>query len=161
MNANEQTVISTARANGMPERLAELMLAQAKHESANFTSAVFKDCNNAFGYSSIAGGPSCPGHSFYKSYYNLADSTKEICNWIKRRQAEGKFPKDLNTIQTPEQYAALLKGAAYYEDAQSNYAAGLKRWFITNLFPISSGLILLILAALAYIIHTGNERYLR
>lgn len=157
MTAEEQIVLDTAIRNGMPSRLAGLILAQAKHESANFTSGVYRDCNNAFGYSAYAGQGSCQGHSFYKAYSSLADSVKEITAWIKRRQAEGKFPANLNEIQTPEQYAALLKQSNYYEDSVTNYSNGLKNWFVANLLPVSTGLIGLILVVAMLILNNSNK----
>lgn len=155
MTAEEQIIIDTARGQGMPQRLSELILAQAKHESGNFTSPVYKDCRNAFGYSAYAGQNSCPGHSFYKLYPNLQESVKELTGWIKRRQAEGKFPANLETITTPEQYAALLKQSNYYEDSVTNYSNGLKNWFVA--LPVSTGLIGLILVVAVLVLNNSNK----
>jgi uncharacterized FlgJ-related protein len=140
--------------NGMPVNLAFLIVAQAKHETANFTSNVFKSCNNAFGYKyvgqALATG-SCnaarDGGVFAK-YASIKDSTTEICLWIKRRQKEGKFPKDLTTIKTAEQYATLLKQSTYYMEPISEYAGGILRWLkdkiiVTNALGFVVGLAIL------------------
>lgn len=116
---------------GIPETLANFIVGQARHETGNFTSNVFKDCKNLFGYSAVPGAKKCTGHSFYKAYNNTDESVIELVGWIKRRQNEGKFPKNLNEIKTPEQYANLLKSANYYEDSAINYGNGIKR-FMTN-----------------------------
>ena len=134
--------------------------AQAKHESANFTSAVFRDCSNAFGYSATSSNVSCPGHSFYKAYNNLSESVNELCQWIKRRQREGKFPSNLNEIQTPEQYALLLKNSGYYEDSFNNYANGLQRWFV-KILPYGTAIIGILLIVFVLIINKGNKTLLK
>lgn len=127
MNQNEKIILRVCQSNKIPIRLANLILAQAKHETGNFTSAVFKDCSNGFGYSAINQNVACPDHSFYKRYNNLAESTQEVINWLKRRQNEGKFPAFKDLVD-PDQYAGLLKSSGYYTDLVSNYANGLARF---------------------------------
>lgn len=122
--------------DGLPSSLAELLVDQSAHETNGWTSNFFQNGNAAFGYS-------CDSNSAWQSgcstsnadngvkvgYYNsIEDSTQEIVDWIYRRVKEGKFPSDLSTITTADQYATLLKKAGYYGDSQSNYASGLKRW---------------------------------
>jgi hypothetical protein len=140
---NDERVYTACISQGIPRALALLITAQSKHESANYTSSVFLDCNNSFGYKAVYGAPSCSGHSDYKYYPNIEASAIEVCGWLKRRVADGSFPP-LNTISDPDNYAALLKNAGYYGDTVSNYAAGIKRWFTTNLTAISTGTILII-----------------
>lgn len=121
-----------AIADGMPVRLSELIAAQAAHETANFTSKVFVQNNNAFGYKYVkgaiwqdgAGRTSTEGDPYAK-YASLANSVHELTAWIGRRVKEGKFPPDLNTITTPLGYASLLKSCGYYGDTAQNYTAGL------------------------------------
>lgn len=161
MTENEQIVLNTARSQGMPAYLSNLILAQAKHESNNFTSAVYQDCNNAFGYSAPGGVNYCKGHSFYRAYNNLQESVIELTNWIKRRQKENKFPQDLNTITSPDQYAQLLKSSGYYEDSTINYTNGLKRWFVNNILPVSTSLIFIALVVGVLILNQGNKHLLR
>jgi len=124
---------------GVPPVLADLIVAQAKHETGNFSSRAFLQDNNAFGYSYVAGaywqiGPGIIADNGQPvaRYASIEDSTAEIVDWIYRRIAEGKFPANLNDITTPDQYARLLKGAGYYGDTVSNYLEGLRRWFVLN-----------------------------
>lgn len=121
---------------GLPPTLASLLIAQAQHETGNFTSNIFRNYNNAFGYSFVPGaryqvgaGSIADNGQPVAAYRNIEDSTKEVVDWIYRRVAEGVFPKDLNTIVSPEQYAALLKKAGYYQDSVANYTAGIKAFF--------------------------------
>lgn len=134
----EITIFHTALNAGIPEDLAHLILAQAKHETANFTSKVFKKNKNAFGYKYVKGakwqmlqsGRTSPEGNQYAQYINLESSTLEITSWIYRRLKEKKFP-DLETIKTPEQYAISLRKTNYYTDSITNYTRGLRK-FLTK-----------------------------
>jgi uncharacterized FlgJ-related protein len=121
---------------GLPPVLSSLLVAQAAHETGNFTSNFFTKYNNAFGYSFVPGGYYQSGSGTIAdngqpiaAYRSIEDSTKEVIDWIYRRVKENKFPADLYTITDPLQYATLLKNAGYYVDTLTNYAAGLKRFF--------------------------------
>jgi hypothetical protein len=139
-----QIIYNAAIADGMPSLLASFIVAQSKHETNDYTSAIFKDCNNAFGYKSVRS--SCLVHPGYQDYISVVDSAHEITGWIKRRLNQGDFPA-LNTITTPEQYAALLKENGYYEDNLANYTAGLLRWFDSNTVGVAGlGLVFVALA---------------
>lgn len=121
-------IFQTALGDGMPAPLANLIAAQAAHETANFTSPVFLDCNNAFGYNAVRS--FCVGHSIYQNYPTVQDSVHELTGWIKRRLQAGSFPP-LGTITTPGQYAQLLKDNGYFSDSVANYANGIAA-YLTN-----------------------------
>jgi len=131
-----------ANPGGLPENLAVLLVAQAKHETGDFTSNGFRIGNNAFGYSYVKGGVwqlPTPGRIAdngqpLAQYRDVENSTKEVVDWIYRRVGEGKFPKDLRTITTPEKYALLLKQSGYYGDTYANYSRGLTA-FLKDLVP--------------------------
>jgi len=145
---------------GLPPVLSSLLAAQAAHESGNFTSNFFIKYNNAFGYSyspnsiyQIGSGTLADNNAPIAVYKGIEDSTREIVDWIYRRVKEGKFPKDLSTIQTPAQYAALLKSAGYYTDTVSNYTNGLEKFFVRVLQEIKkpeSGIFILFVAVVAF-----------
>jgi uncharacterized FlgJ-related protein len=145
-------IYDQARAEGMPPALAALIVAQARHESANFTSNVFRKCGNLFGYKAVYSAPKCilsPESDYYKKYNAIADSVKEVTDWIKRRQREGRFPADLRAVDTPEVYARLLKQSGYYGAPESEYSNALARWLQPYPEKKGSGFIFLGLAALA------------
>lgn len=127
----DERIYNKALADGMPTILATFIVAQARHETGNYTSNVFNTCNNAFGYKwvgqSTANGPcvQSPELNSYAKYVSLEDSVHELTLWIKRRQAEGKFPANLASITTPDQYAALLKESGYYGASLQTYLNGL------------------------------------
>lgn len=153
----EQTILNILKLSGFPVTLSQIILAQAKHETGNFTSPVYQDCNNAFGYSAYQGHGACQGHSFYRHYPSLIESTHELVGWIERRQWEGNFPLDLNEIKTAAQYAELLKENGYYEDSLANYKNGLERWL--DYLPGATTGIGVMLLVLVGIIAIGNNSY--
>ena len=133
----EEKIYNTARAEGMPHTLALLMVAQSKVESGNYTSNIFKTGNNAFGFMYYKGskyqigqGPVADNHYPAAKYKNVEDSTREVTSWIKRRQLDGQFPKDLTGIKTPLIYATYLKNGAhpYMGASISSYANGMTVW---------------------------------
>lgn len=130
----DQRIYNQSIADGMPPALSIFIVAQARHETGGYSSSIFKLCNNAFGYKwvgqSLADGPCSmsPEGDNYARYSSVEDSTHEITAWIKRRQSEGGFPRDLSEIRSGDQYATLLKSVGYYGDSISHYAAGLSYW---------------------------------
>lgn len=127
----DERIYNKALNDGMPQLLSTFIVAQARHETGNYTSNVFKTCNNAFGYKyvgqNLSLGPctGSPENDNYAKYSGLETSVQELTAWIKRRQNENKFPKDLSTITTPDKYAALLKQSGYYGASEAEYLKGL------------------------------------
>lgn len=138
---SQKLIYSTLVDQGIPDPLAKIVTAQSGHETNGWTSHVFLTLNNAFGYGFDG--------SSYKQYSSVEDSVSDIVAYIQRRVRDGSFPS-LDQITDPNQYAELLKNAApgeYYQDTESNYAAGIARWFNDNLTTgvvLSAGLILAI-----------------
>lgn len=135
MNIYETAVYNTAVSNEVPATVALLIVAQAKHESANFSSKVFKQNNNAFGYkyvgqSNATQGTAAPSSEgdYYAKYDSIEGSALEVVNWWKRRIKQGVI-NYWSDISTPDSYAAALKKAGYYGDSLANYTAALKKWF--------------------------------
>lgn len=162
MNDTDNLIYSVARSGspvnpGLPASLSYLLVAQARHETGNYTSNFFKYNNNLFGYSYVPGGryQSGPGNIAdngqpIASYPDLKSSVYELIDWIYRRQKEGKFPV-LSEVVSPDQYAALLKSSGYFTDSVSNYAAGLKRFFLNNPVAATGGGLLILAIVLSFI----------
>ena len=115
-------IYKTALADGMPENLASLIVGQAKHESGNYKHKFAVEFNSLFGYSynpkskyQVPGGTNADNGVPIARYLTKEDSVHEITSWIKRRQKEGRFPKDLSTIKTPLEYATLLQNCGYFQ----------------------------------------------
>lgn len=150
----------------MPSLLSIFIVSQLAFETAvngvPFSSNVFLSCNNLNGYKwvgqSTALGPCLrsPEGDYYAKYETLEDSVHELTQWIRRRQGEGIFPGDLSSIQSPLQYAQLLKAGGYYGDTVQNYSNGLSRWFdVFKDYPLSSrtalvGVLLVLLTIAMY-----------
>ena len=132
----DQTIYDTAVADGIPDTLALFMVAQARHETGNYTSRFFTIGKNAFGYSYVPGakwqldlgGPNADNGVPIAQYASVQNSVHELTDWIRRRQAGGIFPQNLSNITTPQEYARLLKAAGYYQDTLQNYTNGLVNW---------------------------------
>jgi len=136
--AIDTAIYNQAISMGMPAEVAKLIVAQARFESADYNSRLFNDWNNAFGYKWVgqkkwANGPAfaAPNQDAggnadggtYAAYNNVQDSTGELVDWLKRRQAEGKF--SIASLTTPAAYASALKGSGYYGISSSEYGSGL------------------------------------
>jgi uncharacterized FlgJ-related protein len=133
-----QLIYTTAFQDGMPAQLCSLIEAQSKHETDDYSSHAFINNNNCFGYKYVVGarwqsgmGITSSEGDHYAHYDDIQDSVHEICAWIIRRRTQGKFPADLNDIQTPTEYATLLKQCGYFGDPLQNYVSGLTH-FLNN-----------------------------
>ena len=125
-------IYATAFGDGMPENMCSLIEAQSKHETDEYTSNAFRKNNNCFGYKAVKGGKWQIGSGItssegdpYASYASIENSVHELTDWIKRRQFAKRFPADLKEVQTPQQYALLLKACGYFGDTVGNYTSGL------------------------------------
>lgn len=113
------------------ETLARLMVAQAAHETGNFTSNVYRNNLNAFGYKRFARSPyqkkqdgfRSPEGNNYASYADIADSSREVADWLGRRKA------DFRVVKNPNDYAAALKKHSFFTDNLSNYMTALNRHY--------------------------------
>lgn len=136
--STEKTIYDTAIADGMPHKLAVLMVAQSKLESGNYKHRFFTIGKNAFGYSYDKnsrwqldkGGPKADNGVPIAQYKSVEDSTHEVTSWIKRRQRDGQFPRDLNTIQDPMTYTWHLRHGAHPYGGRNDkeYSDGIAYW---------------------------------
>lgn len=126
----QQVIYKQLRSDNIPDPLSKLVTAQSGHETAGWTSNVFKTDNNAFGYGYNG--------SSYKYYDSVEESAHELSLYLNRRVNDGSFPP-LDQITDAGQYAALLKNAGYYTDSSANYAGGISRYLNDNL-QIAAGI---------------------
>jgi len=121
---------------GLSPTVANLLVAQARFESADYTSNVFKQNTNLFGYKFVGQAaatrgteaprsewPSATVKGYYAKYKSVEDSTNEVINWLFRREKEGKFR--VNELTTAGKYAAGLKSGNYYGSSAAEYGNGL------------------------------------
>lgn len=112
---------------GFTETLARFITAQAAHETGNFTSAIFKSNNNAFGMKyagqSTADGEK-KGYAYYKS---VEDSVIDFARWwTKHRSGQVTLPLFIFSL---ENYVQFLKNQGYYEAPLSEYLKGCKYFY--------------------------------
>lgn len=150
--AYDAAIYQQATSQGIPQAVAQNIVAQARHESGDYTSNVFENTNNAYGYGLYAGSPWQTGGEFegFAEYTNIQNSTGEIVDWLKRREAEGKL--SISSLTTPEAYATALHNQGYFTDTLDNYINGMKaafsrvNWQMVGVVAGSSiGLLLLVI----------------
>lgn len=131
---NEQIIYNTVISQGYSGNSAKILISQAKVETGNFTSNVFKTDNNAFGMKmpsvrkTTASRKSTivmksEGSTPYAHYESLADSVKDVLLWLKN------FKINIDAIPNVEVYAATIKNKGYFGAALSDYQKGMKKYF--------------------------------
>lgn len=137
-NPTDKRIFARAKALGLADAVALNVVAQARLESADYSSNVYRQNNNAFGYKyvgqSIATqGTPVPGSEtggnnpkFYARYRSIEDSTTELVQWLLRRIKGGQFT--MSELNTPASYAAAIRRPPfqYYGSSQASYTAGMQ-----------------------------------
>lgn len=163
MNLDTQ-IYNLARANGFTDQAARLVVAQARLESANYTSNVFMNNNNMFGMKYLGtrqplatrgtlaplserSAPckinvqNCLNSDFYAKYATPIDSAKDLITRLYAITRNGITPQMLKNVDTPEKFANLLKRRNYYGSPESQYSAGLKARLRKIIIQSGTGLI--------------------
>ena len=133
----------TIKLSGVPDFIARCLVGQSKFETNNYTNSFVAEekCYFSYMYSPQSiwqipgGGKVADNHAKIAKYNSLEDSVHEMQDWIKRRQANGQFPHDLNEIKTVLQYATLLQKTGFFQGwkkytSQQNlnfYSMGIQR----------------------------------
>jgi len=103
----------------------KIVNAIAKHETANFTSRVWKENNNAFGMKHpVKRVTTSTGADFnnYAIYDSPDASIEDYVLWWDYHTRNGV------TKETPEDIVYFMKQKGYFEDSYENYLNGVKRW---------------------------------
>lgn len=141
MTALDQQIFNTARTLGFSPVAAKFVVAQARYESADYSSNVFKKNNNLFGMK-YAGQPlatkgtpapkseqacnlQCNG-DFYSAYASPAKAIEDLITRNYKLTRGGVSFEQLANATTPEQYAQMLKARKYYGVTAEQYARGLR-----------------------------------
>jgi hypothetical protein len=156
MENYDQIIYDIAIKNGFSPTLAKFIVGQARFESANYTSRVFKANTNTSGMKYIgqplatrgtlapmsersatcrAGGV-CRNSDHYAKFKSVADSATDKIVRLYGLTMRGVTPQQLKNAKTPEEFARLLKKRGYYGPAAygteaaekeiSNYARGVE-----------------------------------
>jgi flagellum-specific peptidoglycan hydrolase FlgJ len=110
--------------------LERFILAQARHESNNFTSPVYKANNNPFGFKKAekrkqAGKLGTPAPKKEGgNYWHYPSDTEAFKDLIVYFEAVN-FP---TSVRNSYEYASALKARKYFTDSVDNYKKGIDRW---------------------------------
>lgn len=99
------------------------IVAQARHETGDYNSKLYKEANSLFGiktFKQVTPYPSREG-GYYKVYANHAESARDLLRWFELK----KMPEE---VSSAEEYAGALKIRGYFTDNLINYVNGLKRF---------------------------------
>jgi flagellum-specific peptidoglycan hydrolase FlgJ len=117
----QQVIYDTLRtAYNLPDPIAKIITAQSGHETAGWTSNIYRTLNNCFGFG-------YSGNGNYYGYNSIEDSVSDLVNWV------SNHVPDFQNMTDEDEYAQALHDNGYYTDTESNYAAGLERWYNNNL----------------------------
>jgi flagellum-specific peptidoglycan hydrolase FlgJ len=110
--------------NSPYNKLLPYILAQAKHESNNFSSPLYYRAKNMFGMKNasirkqlgfqVALDP-------YRQYKNDSESVEDFIDWLNYNN----FPLEVKSLS---EYVEILKSKKYFEDDFTNYLNNLKKW---------------------------------
>lgn len=136
----DQEIYNAAIEQGFNPISAKLIVAQARLESADYGSNVFKNNNNLFGMKFI-GQPlakrgtlaplsertcngTCNG-DYYSKYDSPADSAKDLVGRLYKITRNGIGFNEIKNATDSTDFANKLKKRNYYGASASSYAAGL------------------------------------
>jgi len=163
MSIDEQIYTAALKAGFTPSA-AKLIVAQARHETGNYTSYQYRTNNNLFGMKFVnqplaTKGNKSPEGDFYAKYPNVAASVQDLVNRNYKISRGGVSFDDLKKVSDTTDFAQKLKKRGYYTASVKGYDRGLKsaltRINIIDLVKknkgkLSIGLALVVLAAYLY-----------
>lgn len=124
----EERVVQVLRDSGLSREMQRVILAQAKHESGDFTNSLTRKHNNLFGMLhprsrptlSLDGSAWAEGRKGYARYESLEASVADYLLYKKFVNAEDK--------PDAKAYIYQLKRLGYFTDNTGNYLGGVKRY---------------------------------
>lgn len=154
--AIDQIIYDIAIKEGFTPTAAKFVVAQARYESADYTSGVFKANNNTSGMKYVGqplatrgtlapfkersagcqkvtegqvggqGASPCRDSDHYAKFATIADSAKDKIQRNFNITRKGITPQQLKNAKTPEEFARLLKIRYYYGGREDTYVGGIK-----------------------------------
>lgn len=130
----DQQIYNAALSKGFPTTSAKFLVAQARHETGNYTSNVFKMNNNLFGMKfanqplATKGSPAPASEGdFYAKYNSPADSIKDQIDRYFVKTMGGVTFEQIKASKTPTEYATNLKKRRYFTAPLEEYIMGIER----------------------------------
>ena len=160
----DQQIYDTAIKNGFNPIAAKLIVAQARFESADYTSNVFKQNNNTSGIKFVGQpnavqGTLSPEGNYYAKFNTIQDAINDKIVRIYNLTMKGVTPQQLKDSTDAIDFANKLKQRDYFGSSASEYASGLKAKllkinvleFITkNKVPLTLGIGVILIGAGIY-----------
>ena len=152
----DQIIYNIAIKNGFTPTSAKFVVAQARYESSDYDSSVFKANFNTSGMKFVGqplatrgslapfserssgcqsvsrgqvggqGASPCRDRDHYAKFKSVSDSAKDKIERNYNITRNGITPEQLRQAKTPEEFARLLKIRDYYGGQESSYVGGLK-----------------------------------
>ena len=130
----DQQIYDLAISEGFSPTSAKLIVAQARLESANYGSNVFKNNNNMYGMkfvgqplatrgtlapmnersASCKSGGTCVDRDFYAKYNTPTDSAKDVIQRLYKKTRKGIGFNELKSVSDSTDFATKLKTRDYY-----------------------------------------------
>ena len=160
----DQQIYDTAIKNGFNPIAAKLIVAQARFESADYTSNVFKQNNNTSGIKFVGQpnavqGTLSPEGNYYAKFNTIQDAINDKIARIYNLTMKGVTPQQLKDSTDAIDFANKLKQRGYFDSSASEYASGLKAKllrinvleFVTkNKIPLTLGIGVILIGAGIY-----------
>lgn len=160
----DQQIYDTAIKNGFNPMAAKLIVAQARFESADYTSNVFKQNNNTSGIKFVGQpnavqGTLSPEGNYYAKFNTIQDAINDKIARIYNLTMKGVTPQQLKDSTDAIDFANKLKQRGYFGSSASEYASGLKAKllrinvleFVTkNKIPLTLGIGVILIGAGIY-----------
>lgn len=136
----DQLIFNRAVAEGFPPSTAKLIVAQARLESSDYTSNVFKNNNNLFGMKFVGqkgvsrgtlapqSERTCNGNcnsDYYAKYNSPSDSVGDLVGRLYKITRNGIGFDQLANAKDSTDFATKLKQRGYYGATATQYAKGL------------------------------------
>jgi uncharacterized FlgJ-related protein len=140
-NEIDQAIYNTAIEQGFNATAAKMIAAQARFESADYTSNVFKLNNNTSGIKFIgqpnavrgslapANERTCNGGcngDYYAKFDTIQDCINDKIVRLYNITMRGVTPEQLKNATDSTEFSNLLKQRGYYDSSASEYASGIR-----------------------------------
>jgi hypothetical protein len=127
----DQLIYNTAIEQGFNPAAAKLIAAQARFESNDYKSNVFKNNNNTsgikfIGQANAVRGTLSPEGDYYAHFNTIEDGINDKIVRLYNITMRGVTPKQLKDSTDATEFANLLKQRGYYGSSASEYASGLR-----------------------------------
>lgn len=126
--------------NGFTPKTAKLIVAQARLESASYTTDAFRLDNNVFGTKYVGQPLATKGSlarltqrakhetitNYHAKYQTAEDSVIDVIERLYNKTINGVSPEELKNADTEERFSELLKKRGFFEDSVFDYANAIK-----------------------------------